>query len=209
MANRARGPLSLVAAPPRRAASDAELALALRAGEAWAVTEVWHRYASMVLRMAQRALGSRSDAEDLAQEVFYRVCKQAPSLRDPSTLRSFVYSIALRVLKTALRYRRLRRWLSFEAPDALADVGYRGSDVESREHLRRFYVLLDRLSARDRLVFMLRQVESMTIGEIATAMELSESTVKRSFTHAAERLSRWVRADPVLADLTYEFGGPA
>lgn len=173
------------------------------------MTEVWHRYASMVLRMAQRALGSRNDAEDLAQEVFYRVCKRAPSLRDPSTLRSFVYSIALRVLKTALRYRRLRRWLSFEAPDALVDVAYRTSDVESRETLRRFYVLLDRLSARDRLVFMLRQVESMTIGEIATVMELSESTVKRSFTHAAERLSHWVQADPVLADRAYDFGRPA
>ena len=103
MASRVRAPLSLVAAPAAREASDTELALALRAGEPWAVTEVWHRYAAMVLRMAERALGSRSDAEDLAQEVFYRVCARASSLRDPNSLRSFVYSVAIRLLKTALR----------------------------------------------------------------------------------------------------------
>jgi RNA polymerase sigma-70 factor, ECF subfamily len=203
MASRVRAPLSLVAAPARREVSDEELALALRAGEPWGVTELWHRYAAMVMRMAQRALGSPSDAEDLAQEVFYRVCKGVSSLRDPSRLRSFVYSIAIRVLKTALRYRRLRRWLSFQGPETLVDLSQVNLDIEGRDLLRRFYVLLDRLSARDRLVFVLRRVESMTTEEIATAMELSESTVKRSFLHASERLSRWVQADPALAELAF------
>jgi RNA polymerase sigma-70 factor, ECF subfamily len=201
MASRVRAPLSLVAAPARREASDGELALALREGEPWAVTEVWHRYAAMVLRMAERALGSRSDAEDLAQEVFYRVCAGASTLRDPSSLRSFVYSVAVRLLKTALRYRRLRYWLSFHAPETLVDVTHCSLDVESRDHLRRFYALLDRLSARDRLVFVLRRVESMTIEEIATVMALSESTVKRSLLRASQRLARWVQADPALAAL--------
>jgi RNA polymerase sigma-70 factor (ECF subfamily) len=203
MASRVRAPLSLVAAPAPREASDTELALALRAGEPWAVTEVWHRYAAMVLRMAERALGSRSDAEDLAQEVFYRVCARASSLRDPSSLRSFVYSVAIRLLKTALRYRRLRRWLSFHAPETLIDLGECKVDVEGRDLLRRFYVLLDRLSARDRLVFMCRRVESMTVEEIATAMELSESTVKRSLLHSSQQLSRWVKADAALAELAF------
>jgi RNA polymerase sigma factor (sigma-70 family) len=201
MANRVRASLSLVAAPVTRTASDHELALALRAGEPWAVTEVWRRYAAMVLRMAERALGSRSDAEDLTQEVFYRVCGCASGLRDPDSLRSFVYSIAIRLLKTTLRYRRVRSWLSFHAPETLVDLGHYGPDVESRDLLRRFYVLLDRLSARSRLIFVLRRVESMTIPEIATAMELSESTVKRSLLLASRQLSRWVQADPALAAL--------
>ncbi len=210
MASRVRAPLALVTAPSRREVSDTELALGLREGEPWAVNEVWHRYAAMVLRMAERALGSRSDAEDLAQEVFYRVCQRAPGLRDPSSLRSFVYSIAVRLLKTTLRYRRLRRWLSFEGPETLADLPQRSADVEARDLLRRFYLLLDRLSARDRLVFLLRRVESMTIDEIATVMGVSESTVKRSLLHATERLSRWVRADPALAELAVpSFGGSA
>ena len=61
--------------------------------------------------------------------------------------------------------------------------------------------LLDRLTPRDRLVFVLRRMEAMTVDEIATTMDLSISTVKRSMAHASARLSRWVEADPELADL--------
>jgi RNA polymerase sigma factor (sigma-70 family) len=67
--------------------------------------------------------------------------------------------------------------------------------------LRRFHRLLDRLSARDRLVFVLRRMESMTVDEIATHMNISASTVKRSMAHATERLSRWIDDDPELTQV--------
>ena len=210
MASHVRAPLSLVPRPGSRETTDADLARALSAAEPWAVAEVWRRYAPMVLTMAERALGSRGDAEDLAQEVFYRVCQLASSLREPSSLRSFIYSIAIRTLKTSLRYRRLRRWLSFHPPETLVDLRHSTCDVESRDLLVKLYVLLDRLSTRDRLVFVLRRVESMTIDEIATLMALSESTVKRSLVHASRQLSRWIKAEPALAEFAArDFGGPA
>ena len=83
----------------------------------------------------------------------------------------------------------------------LADLGSHTLDVEARDLLRRCHALLDRLSPRDRLVFVLRRMESMTVEEIAATMDISESTVKRSMTHAANRLSRWIDADPGLASL--------
>ena len=78
-----RAPLSLVTGPIRRAASDAELARALGASEDWAVAEAWHRFAPMVLMTAERAIGSTSEAEDLAQEVFCRVFRTVKTLREP------------------------------------------------------------------------------------------------------------------------------
>ncbi len=201
MTSPARAPLSLVVSPARRDKSDAELALGLGTGEPWAATEVWYRFAPMVMTTAERALGSRAEAEDLTQEVFHRVYRLAPTVRDPSALRSFVYSVAIRVLKTQLRHRRVRAWLTFQRPEALVDLRHSTVDVESRDLLRKLYVLLDRLSTRDRLVFVLRRVEAMTVDEIAAAMELSVSTVKRSMAHASSRLSRWVDSDPELAGL--------
>jgi RNA polymerase sigma-70 factor (ECF subfamily) len=73
-----------------------------------------------------------------------------------------------------------------------------GSDPEAREVLRRFYAVLDQLPARDRLVFALRYLESMTLEEIAEALDVSLSTVKRNLTHASGRVSRWIAADPDL-----------
>jgi len=78
--------------------------------------------------------------------------------------------------------------------------------METRELLQRFHVLLERLAPRERLVFVLRRMESMTVEEIAAAMELSESTVKRSMARASVRLSRWIAADPALAGSFREEG---
>lgn len=199
MSSRSHASLVLVVSRTRQDVSDTELAQGLIAGDDWAVTETWHRFAPMVLTMAERALGSKPEAEDLAQEVFGRVFRRAHTLRDPTRLRSFVYSFAVRALSSHLRYRRVRGWLSFRSPDTLVDLRSTTLDVESSELLRKFYTHLDRLSARDRIVFLLRRVESMTVEEIAAAMDISASTVKRSMARASNRLSRWVDSDPGLA----------
>ena len=93
-----RASLSLVVGPTRGDVSDAELAKGLMNAETWAITEAWHRFAPMVLTTAERALGSRSEAEDLAQEAFDRVFRLAKTLQKPESLRSFVYSVAIRAL---------------------------------------------------------------------------------------------------------------
>jgi RNA polymerase sigma-70 factor (ECF subfamily) len=193
--------LSLVVGKDRRDTSDGDLARGLVASEAWAIAETWRRYAPMVLMMAERSLGSPSEADDIGQEVFYGVFCKAKDLRDPDSLRSFVYSFAVRALKSELRRRRLRAWLTFHEPEMLVDLGCRTLDVESRDLLRRCYALLDRLTPRDRLVFVLRRMESMTVEEIAATMDISLSTVKRSMARASKRLLHWIEADPGLVGL--------
>jgi RNA polymerase sigma-70 factor, ECF subfamily len=191
--------LSLVVAEAPANASDRDLAAGLVAGEGWAVAETWRRFAPMVIMTAERVLGSRTDAEDLAQEVFCRLFQRAKTLRQFESFRSFVYSFVVRMLGSELRRRKRRRWLSFFGPAPPETPDTRSADVESRELLRRFSALLDRLAPRDRLVFVLRWMDRMTIEEIAETMDLSTSTVKRAITHASQRLSRWIQADPGLA----------
>ncbi len=193
-------PLSLVVSRDRRAASDGDVARALSTGQAWAAVETWRRFAPMVLTLARRALGSQSEAEDVGQEVFCRVYRKVRTLREPDSFRNFVYACALRVLQTELHRKKMRSWLSFEPPNLLDGQGSGTLDVESRDLLRKFYGLLERLSPRDRIVFVLRRVESMTVEEIAAAMETSESTVKRSLARASTRVSRWMDDEARSAD---------
>ena len=192
--------LALVVGQDRRATSDGDVARALSAGETWAAVETWRRFAPMVLTLARRTLGSHSEAEDIGQEVFCRVYRKVRTLREPDSFRNFVYTCALRVLQTELHRKKMRSWLSFEQPEALDCHSCGTPDMEARDLLRRFYRLLDRLAPRDRVVFVLRRVESMSIEEIAATMETSESTVKRSLAHASSRLSRWMDDKPLLAD---------
>jgi RNA polymerase sigma-70 factor (ECF subfamily) len=188
--------LSLVAGLDRQAASDGDLARGLIAGEEWAAVETWRRFAPMVLTLARRTLGSDSDAEDLTQDAFCQVYRKARTLREPDSLRSFVYACALRLLQTALRRKKLRSWLSFEPPDAIDRRAGTMLDVESRNLLRRLYGLLERLSPRDRLIFVLNRMESMSVEEVAKTMEISESTVKRSLAHVSDRMRQWIQDEP-------------
>jgi RNA polymerase sigma-70 factor, ECF subfamily len=197
-------PLSLVVCEDHRAVSDAELARALMAGEDWALTETWERFAPMVLMTARRVLGSRSEAEDIAQEVFCRVFLKAKTLREPEKLRSFVYSVAMRALTSELRHNRRRAWFHLVDGDALGDLG---REIESRDLLRQFHGLLMQLPARESLVFVLKRMEAMTVEEIAVVMRTSISTVKRLLAHASDHLARSINADPGLAALFAEERG--
>jgi RNA polymerase sigma factor (sigma-70 family) len=188
-------PLSLVVAPDIRSVSDSDLARALAAGDAWAQAETWNRFAPMVFGIAVRTLGSESEAEDVVQEVFYRLLAKARSLRSPESLRSFVVSFAIRILKWELRRKRTRSWLSFVRPVMLADVACEGLDFESRDLVRRFYAFVSRQAPRERLVLSLRYLESMTVEEIAKVMEISESTVKRALECGRRELLHWIETD--------------
>jgi RNA polymerase sigma-70 factor (ECF subfamily) len=207
MSNPCQASSSLVVGQSGRDLSDAELACRLLAGEKWAGRETWRRFAPFGQVTVERALGSSSDAEDLAQDVFVRVFRSVSTLREPACLRSFVYSVTMRTLKSHFRRRRHRAWLSFQNPETLLDLRHSVVDIEARDLLRSFSVLLHRLSARDRAVFLLRRGDAMTVEEIATVMGLSTSTVKRSLSHASERLARWINGDPGMTHLLDALGG--
>lgn len=189
-------PLSLVVNDDRQAVSDADLARALMAGEEWAQTEAWERFAPMVLMTARRVLGSRSEAEDVAQDVFCRVFLKVKALREPEKLRSYVYSVAMHTLTSELRRLKRRAWFHLDDGDSLGDLG---CEIESRDLLRKFHGLLMRLPARESLVFVLKRMDAMTVEEIAVVMKTSVSTVKRLLAHATQRLVRAINADPGLA----------
>lgn len=190
--------LSLVVGQDHREASDADVARGLMAREDWALTEAWERFAPMVLMTARRLLGSKSAAEDIAQDVFYRVFLKAHTLREPDRLRSFVYSVAMRALASELRRNKQRAWFDFDGSEVLGDLG---CEIESRDLLRKFHALLAQLPARESQVFVLKRMESMTIEEIALILETSVSTVKRRLVRATEQLAHAIKDDPGLTAL--------
>jgi RNA polymerase sigma-70 factor, ECF subfamily len=198
---RAHIPLSLVRDRDGARVSDSELGRALIAGEPWAQIETWNRFSPVVLKMAVSVLGSQADVHDIVQEVFSRLLRKAKTLRNPDSLHAFVVSFAIRVLKSELHTRRARSWLVFHAPETLPDVPAAAVDVESRDLLRKFYALLARLGAKERLVYTLRNIEAMTIEETAEAMAISIATVKRVQKRATDALAQLLTDDPELIGL--------
>jgi RNA polymerase sigma-70 factor (ECF subfamily) len=185
--------------------SDAALALQLQARSPEAARVVWERYSPLVRRILARALGPERDVEDSLQEVFLCLFNKAPELRNPASLRAFIVSIAIRTLRHEIRRRKLRGWLRLDGNAAAEDLRAVSQDTDAREALTRFYALLDRISTRDRSVFVLHVIEGMDVEAIASALQVSVPTIRRCFTRARERIALLAGRDPMLVDYVSKF----
>jgi len=166
---------------------------------AGAQAALWDRYYPIVRRLVSRASGPGREIDDAVQEIFIRLYRKLPGLRDPSALRAFVISITVRVIKSGQRGRWIRRWLGLssdgEPPDRAGDP----VDLEAREALARFYEILDRLAPRHRTAFVLRHVDGLELTEVAAALDISLATIKRWLPRIARRVFSQAHSDPRLA----------
>jgi RNA polymerase sigma-70 factor (ECF subfamily) len=151
-----------------------------------------------------KALGPCLEIEDLTQEVFLRVFRRLPYLRDPSALRAFVLAVAMNVLKWELRRRWVGRKVRLSGSGTLPDIESTSADAEARQALRRCYRIFDSLPTKERLAFVLRYMEGMTIDEVAGTLDVSVSTAKRWVSRGAEKVADQVTGD---SDLRSFFEG--
>lgn len=173
-------------------ADDAILARAALVGQAWAQREIWFRFAHMVYGLFRRALGPRHDHDDLTQEVFLRVFRRLHTLEKASAIRSFVYSVAVRVLSEEIRRLRVRRRIMAEDRDPSMASSSAPTDFETRETLLSVQRMLDRMRDKYRAVFVLRYVDGMELQEIALGLDISLATVKRYLNKALASIQRSV-----------------
>jgi RNA polymerase sigma-70 factor (ECF subfamily) len=178
---------------------DEELARALISGEPWAARAVWERFAPMVHRLFSHALGSSFDADDATQEVFARFFSRITRLEQPAAIRSFVYSIAVRVLKWQLQRRWIRRILRISEPFSLPEVVGLAPDPLARAAVLRLYECLDRMNVTERTIFVLRNIDGLTLSDVASTLGVSLATVKRRGARASARMRAFSKNDPLLA----------
>jgi RNA polymerase sigma-70 factor (ECF subfamily) len=179
---------------------DAELARLAQERDPRAATMVWDRYAGLVRGVLYRSVGPGHDVDDLLQEVFIGFFRNVGSLRDTSSLRPFLVGIALRTARTALRKKRVRRWLHLSADGTLPEVASDDGDPRTREAVRRLYAVLDELPDRERLAFVLRHAEGHELTETAAALGVSLATVKRMLQRAEAHVHARAREDDLLCE---------
>jgi RNA polymerase sigma-70 factor (ECF subfamily) len=179
---------------------DEALVRALNDGHPPAGVAAWRRFAPIVRRLLQRTLGPGNDIDDHVQETFARLFRAVSTLRDPSLLSSFVVGITIRVARTELRRRRLRRWLRLTETGELPEVPGICADLVARQALRRVYAILDQVDDQSRVLFVLRHVEGLDLVDVGRAIGCSLATVKRKLARASARLLMLARKEPALLD---------
>ena len=191
---RIRGRLApSLAAIPRREpdVDDAALIAAARQGDGDAFTRLFRRHADAVRTRITRLVGPVAERDDLVQKVFIAFHRALPSYRGDARLSTYLHRIAVNVAYDHLRGRR--RWVeSTGAPDAeelVEQVTPALEDqVEARADLARLLALLDQLSPKKRIAFVLVAVEGYSLAEAAALVGARQEAVKQRALHARRDL---------------------
>ena len=173
----------------------------LRAGIESAYEELIERYEQQLYGMIYRLLGNSTDAADVVQEVFLKVFRTIGSFREQSSLRTWIYRIAVNEAHNHRRWfaRHCNREVSMEVERAdrqnpleiAADPGRspfdQALDGENRMLIER---ALTRINPVFRTAVVLRDIQNLSYEEIAEILQVSLGTVKSRILRGREALRR-------------------
>lgn len=183
-------------------ANDTELIRYSQQGNMDAFEELVHRYDKQVLTIAAGYVQSADDAKDIYQEVFIRVYRNLPKFQMRSKFSTWLFRITTNVCLTHRSRSKRHVHASLEQqvndddgqPHALKEtIPDRSAETDASERMEisgRITQALEKLSARQRLVFTLRHYEGYKLKEIAQMTACTEGTVKRYLFEATARVRK-------------------
>ncbi len=191
-----------------------ELVRRAKAGDLVAFEELVARHERQIYSLAYRILQNPHDAEDVTQQSFLSAVENLAKFREESSFATWLYRIATFAALKVIRKRKGLDTVSLEEatepredydsiphPEYIADWKQSPEQlVERNETQRLLDEALAKLDEKHRLVFVLRDVEGLSITETAEALGLSESNVKMRLLRARLQLRE---------ELTRTLGDPA
>lgn len=190
------------------AISDAELVRRAQAGEVNAFEELVNRYERLVYTLARRILRQEEDAEDVTQQTFLSALENLNGFRGEASFATWLTRIATHAALKVIRKRKGLPTVSWDAgkgdsenggelphPEYIADWREDPSELARRNEIQQLIeAALAELDENHRLVFLLRDVQGLSVKETAEMLGLSEANVKvrllRARLQLRERLTR-------------------
>jgi len=173
------------------ARGDLDLIQAWRAGDQGAATALVARHAPAVARFVASA-GEHADVDEVVQDTFVRAFGAIDSFRADSSLRTWLFTIARRLLLD--RHRAVRRRgerVAISEGDAATEFDALDGMVadETQQRLRR---AVDRLSPKQREVFTLRVTEGLTYKDIADVAGTTEGAARVHYHNAVRAIKEFL-----------------
>ena len=170
-------------------------------GDTTAFEELVRQYDRAVLRLAVHLTGSLEDAQDVHQEAFLRAYTNLGNFRFECSFYTWIYRIVTNLCLDFLRKKNSRgRGLMIttstapgEEPvlDRIPDRAATASperNLMGREVRERILHALERLSARERMVFELKHYHGMRLRTVAGMLNTTEGTIKNTLFRATHKL---------------------
>jgi RNA polymerase sigma-70 factor (ECF subfamily) len=185
------------------APSDNELINKAKNGDISAFEELIYRYDKNVLSIALKYVKNEQDAKDIYQEVFLRVFKSLKKFEFRSEFSTWLFRITTNVCLTLRARKKKDEMISFikderetgeeeyieiEDESSLSPEELAASS-ETAMHLNN---AIERLSPKQKMIFVLKHYEGYKIKDIAIMLKCGEGTVKKSLFDSVRKLRTWL-----------------
>jgi RNA polymerase sigma-70 factor (ECF subfamily) len=187
------------------ASGEDRLLAGLREGDELAYETLIQQYEQPIFSLVSRLVDDSTDAADVVQEVFLKVFRKVGSFRGESSLKTWIYRIAVNEARNQRRWfsRHKRQEVGLEpAPgetqgysDWLEDGGPSPFDATlNRETQELIEDALKQVSQPFRAALVLREIEGLSYDEVAEILEISLGTVKSRILRGREALRKSLTA---------------
>ena len=183
------------------ARTDAQLVKATLAGEPHAFEEIVERYQRLVFHIIYHYLGRRAEVEDMAQEVFLKVFRSLETFDAKRPLKAWISRITANTCLDEVRKARKRKTQLF------ADLGgdeegrveylyerFSQQSALSERDVQELFELLEklmgRLNEKDKMAFVLRELEGLSYPEIAQALQTTELAARIRVSRSKRKLQK-------------------
>jgi len=177
----------------REAATATALVAAAKAGDRRAFEALVRRYRKRIYALALHIVGSTSEADDIAQEVFLKAFRALPQFEGRSQFFTWVYRMAVNRSLNARRDRSRRNEDPFEDPRVELAVAVDARDnpglaAELRQTYGRLLRALDSLPVEMRTTVILVSLQGLSHGEAGVIQKVSDGTIAWRMHEARRRL---------------------
>ena len=181
--------------------SDRDIIQRIRNGDATAFKVLFDQYQSPIFNLCCRIVGNRNEAEDLCQDVFFKIYKSLNTFKYRSKLSTWIYRITVNLALNHLRNRKKTSRIplegfdhaqSGEVGDLLLEGSTRQPDtaLEKKELESMIRRALDCLPEKQRIALVLQKYEGLSCKEIAAVMDCTLSSVQSRLFRGKENLYR-------------------
>jgi RNA polymerase sigma factor (sigma-70 family) len=156
--------------------------------------EVMKRFKQKVYWQVRRIVILHDDADDVVQNVFIKLWKNAESFKYNSALSSYIFRIAYNESITFLK--KKRNLVSF---DEILDIDGHlegsisdGSEMNGDQIMQNLMQALLKLPEKQRLVFQYKYFDDLSYKEIAEITGTSEGALKANYHHAIDKIKKFI-----------------
>jgi len=169
-------------------------------GDVSAFRDLVEKYKKKIFYLAYDFLKDHSEAEDISQEVFIKVFRSIQKFKKDAKMSTWIYQITVNTCIDALRRKKAKPSIQLDegkpvetwAADSILSAKISSPESSADASLLQIKIqdALQKISDKERAVFVMRHYNDLTINEIADVMKISSGTVKSFLFRGLQKLRK-------------------